>query len=288
MLTRVQVTSKVTLSHTFRVDEALTDAAAGVTVTVKRLDGTAVGAGSASAVSLGIYSFALPVSAVPDTWTVDWSGTFSGALVVVRDIVEHCGDFYFGLAEVRAEYSLAASKYPTATLAQKRIEVEMECDDITRRAFVPRFKRRLLDGSGTPELIVPDLYLRNCSAASVATYAGQTMTPLTASDLAALAAQPEGVIIRDDGQNWPEGHRNVIVEYTHGEDYAPETIRSGSKLRLRTVLDRAITGVPQRAISFTTPDGGIYRLSSPGKTTTGQPEVDGLYGRLAEPRVWIA
>ncbi len=289
MLTRVQQTTKVTVSHTFRVDGQLTDAAGAVTATVKRLDGTAVvGAGSVNHDSLGVYSVALPTSAVPDTWTLDWSGSLSGATVIVRDIVEIVGDFLFGTNEVRTEYNLAVNKYPDAMLVQKRIEVENECEDICRRAFVPRFKRRLLDGSGTDELIVPDLYLRTLRAASVAVYAGQTMTPLTTTDLAAVAAQPEGTLIRDDGQLWPLGHRNIIVEYEHGEDWAPETIRSGAKLRLRTVIDRPVTGVPQRAVSFTTQDGGIYRLSQPGKASTGQPEVDGLYGRLAEPRVWIA
>jgi hypothetical protein len=287
MLTRVQTTVKVTQSHTFRIDGQLQDAGGAVTATVKRLDGTAVVAGSANRDSQGVYSFALIPSAVPDTWTLDWSGSFAGATVIVRDIVEIVGDFLFGIDEVRTEFNLAA-KYTLGTLITKRIEVEQECEDICRRAFVPRFKRRLIDGSGTPEIIVPDLYLRTVRAASTAPYAGQTMTALDAASLAALAAEPHGVIIRDDGQVWPLGHRNVIVEYEHGEDYPPETIRTGAKLRLNSMKDRATSGIPQRAVQFTTTDGGIYRLSQPGRDTTGVPEVDAYYARQAEPRVWIA
>ena len=285
-LIRILKTTKVTLSHTFTVDETLTDAAGAVTVTVKRLDGTDAGSGTATHTTTGTYTYALTPAAQVDTWTVDWTGSIGGATVVARDIVEICGDFLFGLAEARTDLKLPPS-ITTAMMAAKRTEVEQTCERICRKAWVPRFTRLLVDGSGTTDLVVPHMYLRTVRAASVAPFAGQTFTALDAGALAALAAQPEGVIIRDDGAVWPAGHRNVIVEYEHGLDAPPEEIRSQAKLHFRSVLNRPNTGVPDRALSFTVADGGVYRLTLPGADSTGIPDVDAAYARNAEPKVWI-
>lgn len=287
-LLRVLVTTKVTMSHTFEVDGAPTDAAGAVTVTAKRLDGTTVASGSATHPETGRYTFPLPGQAQLDTLTVDWSGDVGGATVTVRDYVEIVGGFIFGLGEARIELGSEASKYSLETLAAKRIEVEQECERIRRQAQVPRFTRLLLDGSGTDELVVPDLELRALRAASVAERAGGTFVALTAGELAAVAPLRSGVLARDDGGKWPYGRRNVLVEYEYGLDMPGEGIRSAAKLRLRSRLTMNRSAIPDRALSFTTNEGGTYRLTTAGPRSTGQPDVDAEYLRDAHERVWIA
>lgn len=290
-LTRVLVTTKtVALTHTFRVAGEPTDSSTAPTVIVKRLDGTAV-PGSPFATShpgLGVYAFDLPASAVVDTWTLDWTGTLNGVVVVERDIVEHAGGFIVDIAAARRIPGLSAAKFAYVDLARKRAGVEDECELITGRAWVPRFKRYLLDGSGSSELVVPDMFLRSLRAAKVAPQAGGTFTDLSAGEVAATAALPEGVLTRDDGGIWPEGHRNVIVEYEHGMDYPPQEIAEAALLRLQSFAGRASSNIPARAISWTAGEGGIYRISTPSKDRTGIPEVDGAYSRYPNERVWIA
>jgi hypothetical protein len=287
-LLRVQVTAQQTLTQEFRVDGVLTDCAGNVTCTLKRLDGTTVNTATASHPGLGTYTYVLPAQALLDSLTLDWSGSLAGAAVVVRDYVEIVGGFYFGLDEAKTELGLNLTKYPYTTIARKRIETEQECEAITRQAWVPRFARYLLDGSGTDELVVPDMQLRVCRAAKVADRAGGTFTALTAGQVAAVAADESGVLIRDDGDTWPAGRANVIVEYEHGHDMPVEEIASAAKQRLRSRLGMTDTSVPYRAISFSAEAGGTYRLSTPGPRSTGMPDVDAAYLRHAHQKVWIA
>jgi hypothetical protein len=284
-LVRMIATTKVTLSHTFYADEVPTDAAGAVTATVKRLDGTDAGSGTATHTTTGTYTRDITGASL-DTFTVDWSGSVGGSNVVVRDFVELVGGFFFGTGEYRDEFKPAAT-WTATKLAQKRTEVEIECERICRRAFVPRFKRYLLDGSGDNDLVVPDMFLRTVRAASVADGPAGPFVALTSTQLAALAALDSGIITRTDDV-WPAGRRNVIVEIEHGMDYPPEDIRSSSKLRLRSILPRPSSGIPDRTLSYTTETGSTYRISLPTAEKTGIPDVDGTYEAYAEPKVWIS
>jgi hypothetical protein len=288
-LLRIPRTAQVTLSHTFYVDETATAPTGTLTATVKRLDGTSVaGSPFTYTVTGTTCSFALPGQANLDTLTVDWAGTVAGAVVTFRDIVEIVGGFYFGLKQVRDEFTLSPTTYPTAVLADRRVEVEQECDRICGQAWVPRFARYLVDGTGTDELPVPDMMLRTCRAASTAPYAGAGFTAFTAGQLSAVAAAPSGVLIRTDGGIWPYGRSNVIVEVEHGADSCPAEITSAAMRRLRSKLGAPKSNVPDRAISYTVADGGVYRLTTPGPRSTGIPDVDAAYQGGGHERVWIA
>lgn len=279
-LIRILRTSKVTLTHTFTVDEAATDAAGAVTVSVKRLDGTDAGSGTATHGATGVYTYALTPSVTVDTWTVDWSGSIAGATVVARDIVEIVGDFYFGLAEARSELQIPSTgvhAVTAATIAQKRTEVEQEAERICQVAFVPRFERQKLNGTGTAQLGTRRRFLRAVRAVTVAGVAWAS------PDVAALTFTDDGTITRPGGALWTAGAGNIIVEYEYGHDYPPEEIRTAAKLRLRSMLGRTSTGVPDRALSFITAEGGTYRVSTPARQKTGIPDVDGVYERYYRP-----
>jgi hypothetical protein len=273
-LVRILVTTEVTLTHTFYVDEVPTDLAAACTVTLKRLDGTTVASGSATHPGpAGVYTFPVPEQATVDLLTMDWSGTLAGAIVTVRDYVEVVGGFLFGLAEARQKHpSLAnTATYPSSLLASKRIEVEQECETICRRAFVPRFARETLSGNDTDRLPASHSELRTVRAASIAGVA------LTGTALTGLGVTDYGVIKRPGGAIWPAGTGNIVVEYEHGWGYPPADLSEATILRLRSRIAYTLSGIPDRAISFAVAEGGTFRLSMPSKQQTGVPDVDGVY-----------
>jgi hypothetical protein len=280
-LIRILVTTEVTLTHTFYVDETPTDASGAVTVIVKRLDGTTVTSGSATHPGpSGVYTFPIPEQAQVDTLTVDWSGTLAGAVVSVRDRVEVVGGFLFGLAEARTAHPGLANttEFPSTLLARKRIEVEQECERICRRAFVPRFNRVTLSGNDQDRLPIPNVdgrgsELRTVRAVSVGGVAW------SAPDVAAVGVTDFGVIKRPGGALWPAGTGNIIVEYEHGFDLPPSELSEAAILRLRSRIAMPSSGVPDRAVSFTVTEGGTFRLSMPSKERTGIPDVDAVYER---------
>lgn len=281
-LIRVLKTAAATLTRTFYVDETATDLADPPTVTVKRLDGTPVVTGTAvDAPGSGVYTYTLPggpAAPTSATWQLDelvvsWTGTLAGAVVTLTDIVEVVGGYFFGLAEARASDNTLNDpvKYPTALLADKRIEVEQECERICGRAFVPRFARATVDGAGTGTLLVPHRDVRAVRAVSI------DGTAVTGSALTAVKPTAAGTLERTDGARWPAGTRNVVVEVEHGLDAPPADLQNAAMRRLRSLLNATRSGIPDRASSFTVTDGGTYRLAMPGRHKTGIPDVDAVY-----------
>lgn len=292
-LIRVLRTAASTLTRSFYVEETATDAGGAVAVVVSRLDGSTVASGpAADAAGIGNYSFALPggpAAPASATWQLDllnvtWTGTFGSAVVTLTDQVEVVGGFYFGLAEGRASDASLASAltYPTEKLAAKRIEVEQECERVTGRAFVPRFRRILLSGSGRAELAVPDQDLRAVRAVSLSWSTGQALVPLTGSSLTNIVPTADGLLVRPFGEPWPRGSANVLVEYEYGLDHPPSAVVDKAMQHLRVLLNATRSGVPDRAYSYTVNDGGAvatYQLATPKRGSVGIPEIDAVYAR---------
>lgn len=283
MLTRVLRTAAAVLSHTFEVGEDPTDSTTTVTVTVKGPDGSTVASGNASHGTTGVYTYALAGQAALTELTVSWSATIATAAVVEVDQVEIVGGFFFSLREGRgSDASLSDdTKYPGVELAAKRIEVEEECEEICSRAFVPRYRRVVLDGSGSSDLILPDAEIRTIRSVTMAERFGQTAVALTAGQLAALAVRADGTLRRTDGLWWTAGDQNVVIEYEHGLDAPPRDLVTAALTRFRTRLNIGRSAVPDRASSFTSGDGGTYRLDLPAAFKTGIPEVDAVYSRYS-------
>jgi hypothetical protein len=276
-LIRILQTTQVTVSHTFKVDEQATDAAGTVTATLKRLDGTAYASGNATHGATGVYTFVVPPSALLDTLTLDWAGSVGGTAVTVRDFVEVVGGFYFDLATARIQLSLSGTDWPVSALADKRTQVEQECDAITYRSFVPRFTRVALSGNDTPYLGTPHGQLRTLRAVTVS---GTAWSP---ADVAAVGLG-EAMLVRDSGAIWPRGTRNIVAEYEYGEDYPPLEISDKAILRLRSTVSAGKSTVPERALSFSIADGGVYRISTPSRQRTGIPDIDAVYERYTRQR----
>lgn len=284
-LIRVAKGAAATLTHTFTVGESVTDSTTAVTVSGVDATGVTVFSGTASSAGAGTgrYTFTMAGQAALSAITVSWSGTIAGAAVTETDQVEIVGGFFFTLLEGRASDPVLAdaTRYPTDELAAVRTEVETECEWICLRAFVPRYRRVVLDGTGTTDLVLPDALVRTVRSASVAPRYGQAPTALTVAQLAAVAVVDDQSAIRTDGAVWTEGRRNVVVEYEYGGDAPPADLVRAAKIRFRSRLNIARTGIPDRATSFTSGDGGTYRLSMPDAFLTGIPEVDAAYGRYS-------
>lgn len=281
-LIRVARTAKAVLEHTFYVGEDPTDSTATVAVAVVDANGTTVTSGNATNVSTGVYEFVLPAQASLMEMTASWTAVIDSATVVEDDQVEIVGGFFFPLAAGRAQDSSLASnlKYTRRDLEITRTEVEQECERICAQAFVPRYRRVVLDGTGTRELLLPDPNVRRIVAVRVAPRVDGTFTALTSGQLAALVER-DRVLYRTDGNYWTEGLANVIVEYEHGLSAPPTDLVRAAKQRLRHRMNFEKTGVPDRAVSFQVADGGSYRLSMPSAYTTGIPDVDAVYERYS-------
>lgn len=293
-LTRVAKSAPATLTHTFVVGETPTDASAGVTVTITDANGAAVvTSASATHGTTGVYTYAMAGQAALARYTVAWTGTFSGSAVTETDYVEIVGGFFFNLADARnSDDSLKdASRFSTAMLASTRQEVEDEVEMICDRAFVPRYRRATLDGSGSPDLLLTDFRwaaegrsaadVRTIRSATVAPQVGQTFVALTTTELANLVVTADGLLRRVDGGIWTEGVQNVVVEFEYGLHAPSSDLVRAALVRLRDRLSIPLTGITERASSFTAVDGGTYRMDMPGAFKTGLPAVDAVYSRYS-------
>ena len=292
-LTRIQKDSAGTLAHTFTLDEAPTDSSTPVTYAVVDAAGASIVTGTAtsSGPGTGTYTFVLAAQAALKALTVSWTGTIGGSSTTQTTYAEVVGGFFFSLQQGRdSDESLDdVQRYPLADLVAARLEVEVECENICDLAFVPRYARVVLDGTGTHEILLqhPDRAYRSVAevrtvrSVSMASGPDGTFVAFTAGQLANLAPSDDGGLVRTSGDVFTEGRRNVIVEYEYGLDRPPSDLVREAKIRLRTVLNANKSGVPDRASSFTMAEGGTFRLDMPGPGKTGIPTVDAAYGRYS-------
>jgi len=297
---RVLRTAKASLTRTFFLDETPTGATGAVHVTITRLDGTAVeNADAAGPDGSQLYSYTFGGRDVLDELVVTWTATVGGdAIVLDQDRLEIVGGFFFGLAEGRNVDKVAlgnTTNFPTSDLILKRIEVEDECERICEQAFVPRFAREVLDGTGRADLRLKWPWTRVVRSIQLAPVYGAPYVAFTDAQLAATAPGDDGVLRLDAGLYWPTtgflwgavwpyGRRNIIVEYEHGLDCPTPDIARGSKIRFKSMLLQSKSSVPDRAERIAVTEMGTVLLASPTENTTGISEVDAAYARAPSPR----
>lgn len=293
-LTRVAKSAPATLAHTFVIGETPAAASAGVTVTITDANGTAViTSAAATPGTTGVYTYAMAGQAALARYTVAWTGTFSSSVVTETDYVEIVGGFFFNLMDARnSDDALKdAGRFSTAMLASSRQEVEDECEMICDRAFVPRYRRAVLDGNGTNAMLLTDAKwaaegrsaadIRTIRSVTMAPQVGQSFVPLTTLQLASLTVTADGLLQRVDGQIWTEGVQNIVIEYEYGLHAPSSDLVRMTLVRLRDRLAIPLSGVNERATSFTAVDGGTYRLDMPDAFKTGLPIVDAVYSRYS-------
>lgn len=266
------------LTASFRdQDGDLADPSGTVTVGIVSGDGsTVVAAGTATTnAGTGLRTVALPAASnlVPQLLTCSWTN----GTVTLTTTVEVVGGYYASTKQVRDSDDVLADtrKYPAATLVAARRSVEVEFEDYCRAAFVPRYRRVRLDGSGDEEQLLPDPYVRTVRSVRIYDTDGN-YTAFTAPELAAIQVNDSGIIYRTDGDTFDRGEQNIVVEYEHGLDQPPADLADAFMMRLRDVVNRAHRGVPDRASTFTSDVGGTYSLLVAGRggSITGIPDVD--------------
>lgn len=270
-----------TITATFTDQDGEPANASGtVTVRVQNAAGTDVlAAGSSTTTgSTGEYRRALTAvqTADLDVLTATWTdGGDASTTVTVHEIA---GAVYFTAAEARAADKAIDAKWTQAEVIAARRDVEDEFESICGVAFVPRYARARCSGRGTRQILLPDPKPRRLRSVWVYTDA-TTYTALTNAELAACHLDESGRITRTDGNWFPDGLENIVVEYEHGWDRPPAEIRRYAIKRLRQVLTESTSAVPSRATSFQVGDSGVFRLATAGKYTTGDPDIDGALAR---------
>lgn len=265
-----------TLSVQFRDQNGEAAAPGGtVTVDVTKADGTSlVSGGSTSGSSTAPRTYSLSAVATLEMLSAAWK---DGGTERATTRVEVVGGFYFSVAEVEAFDTSLGDITDGGTVEARarrvRDETERECERITGAAWVPRYTRVRLDGSGTRTLVLPDGMWNPRVVRSARLYTDATSyTALTVSEVDAIEPATRGVLTRLDGQIWPEGLGNVIVELEHGFDRPPEDLRHAAMMRFRSRwnLEKNSVGA-EFAASMQMPGGTRYDVPAGDSTPATMP-----------------
>jgi hypothetical protein len=261
------------------------EAVGDVTVEIRRYDGTEVTAGAPALVDGfdGTYAATLPEGATEDLDIL--TATWSDDAGTQRTTIEIVGGYYFSIYEARDVMSSIrdTAKWTDDMIVRARHEVEVECEQICKQAFVRRFATATLSGDGSTSILLPHhattLAVRSLSVAG---------TALTTEQLATVVADETGLVAYDGG--FRLGNRNVVVGYEHGWDSPPFDLKRAALSRLLDRLTMATSGLSSRTTTFSAAEGGTYQLAVAGRAgfETGNPDVDAVYGRYRVGSVVIA
>lgn len=230
-----------------------------VTVTVTRADGTAVvtDVGATASGETWTYALTSAQTADLDTLTATWTGPGGRKAISRHHIV---GGFYFTLSDLRSLSDMEdTSKYPNSVIREVRRRVEDTFEDATGVAWVPRHSTETIDLSGGVGLLsqVKVRRLRHIE--------GLTTVQVDAASVTS-AGRITGALLS----------KTALVGFEHGYDALPADLRDAALTFARAQLLGNRTGIPDRATTFTSAEGGTYRLATPGVGgwITGIPEVD--------------
>ena len=285
---RILAGSSATLSATMlNQDGVLDTAATAVTVSVVRSDGTVVlAAGTATTLSVGVASVSLTAAqtAALDVLTATWS---RAGTVVATTTVGVVGAFWATVQQIRESDPAIASnptRYPTPMVVGCRNAAEVLFESALGRAFVPRFHRAVLNGTGTDRQLLPTWDLRRLRSVTIDGVAW------SAPDLAAVPASTPGIAVRSDGGVWERGHQNVVAAWEHGADSPPDDLRNALLIWCRHRMNAASSAIPDRATSYVDgANGASFRIATPGVAgaITGVPECDEAIHRYRRTRAAI-
>jgi hypothetical protein len=254
-----------------------------VTVQVTRSDGTDVlPAGTAATVVGDEVTVALTAAhtAELDQLTATWTERDAAGNVVAtwQSAHEIVGGFFFSIAEARKSDPTLQdqTKYPATDILDTRAEVEDECESICERSFVPRFAKVTLTVAGSL-LVLPHVELRRIRSVSV------DGTAYTAEQVGALQFDSAGIVHLSARRG-----ARVTITYEHGWDAPTPRLKKVTFIRLRHLLNAKLSGIPDRATSFSVTEGGTYSLAQAGRKRTGIPDVDAVYERHSVGSVTVA
>ena len=264
-------------------DGTAAEASGTVTVGVAAADGVSVvSAGTATTHTGGTAVYTVALTAAQTSTLELLTATWTNGTSTWTTQHEIVGGFLFTVADARdADDALdtsAVNPFTDAQILAARAVLERRIEDICDRAFVPRYARLVLDGTGTRDLVLGVTEPRTLRSVRVLAAAGSsTSTSFTAGELAAVALYEDGTARRTDGGVWPEDRANIVVEVEHGLDAPPAALVDAALLHLRHHLTRSRTALLDRRTSYTDEAGGSYQFATAGPYATGIPEVDAVY-----------
>jgi hypothetical protein len=245
-----------------------------VTVDVTRADGTSVLTAGATTAIVDGPEVTVTVSATATAelgiLTAVWTDADGSTWTTTHEIV---GGFFFSIAEARASDKTLQdqTKYPAVDILAARAEVEQECEEICGQAFVPRYAAVAhTAASRGVVMVLPHVRLRRIRSVSV------DGTAYTAEQVEALQHDPAGVVYLTARRG-----ARVTIAYEHGWDSPPADLKRATLLRLRHRLNAKLSGIPDRAQTYSPEAGGTYSLVLPGRNRTGIPDVDAVYERYS-------
>ena len=250
-MNRIARGNSATISHIFYVDGIPTNPSPdAATVTITRDDGTVlVNAAAATEAGTGVVTYTLTPTqtALLDALTVSWTATFGGQSQTFIDIVEIVGGFLFTIAEARAVKPLDnTTAYTLQMIRDTRTLVEEALEDACGVAFVPRYKRETVMGTGSSRLVLSQPRVTAVRSISAIT------------DTTSIVVHTSGVIY------YPAGFARdtaYIVSYEHGHPSPPLPAKQAALALAKKFL---LSGpVDDRTTTMSTEDG-TYVLSTPG------------------------
>ena len=264
-------------------DGTAAEASGTVTVGVTAADGvTVVSAGTATTRTGGSSTYTAALTAAQTSTLELLTATWTNGTSTWTTLHEIVGGFLFSVADARAADdamgTFAANALTDAQILAARVVIERRVEDICDRAFVPRYARLILDGTGTRDIVLGVTEPRTLRSVRVLASAGSsTYSAFTATELASVALYPDGTARRTDGGVWVEDRANIVVEVEHGLDAPPADLADAALLHLRHHLTRSRAALLDRRTTFTDEAGGSYQLGTADLYSTGVPEVDAVY-----------
>ena len=224
--------------------------------------------------------------ALLDTYSLLWTAISSGTQMQWTTELETVGGFYFTLAQYRAqgkEFSDAAA----ADIRRLRTSVEQFIDDRCEQAFVSRGAREVVQGDGTPTLVVSNKPVTEIYSIAV-TEQGVT-TIWTTPEIGTLGEAPSGMLQlpgywagvwapgTEQPDTWPDG-ATIAIHYAYGLDH-PSAKMSRAAAYLARLEAFPDTRMPPNAVLQST-EFGNFRIATPDKDhPTGIPWIDELLDR---------
>jgi hypothetical protein len=236
------------------VDGVATDPSPdAATVTITRADGTALVTDAAAAdLGTGVFGYTLTPThtALLDTLTATWTYIRATYEEQVQTTVEVVGGFLFTISEFRALGGGYANttNYPASAVEDMRTTVEQALEDACDVAFVPRYTRETISGTGGTDVLLRWPKVRAFRSVSI-----------DDADVTSVVALREGLGYLSTG--WTFGRGNVVVAYEHGWDTPPMRIRRAALLLAKQWITPG--AADDRAINMSN-DTGTYALFQAG------------------------
>lgn len=272
-------------------DGILTAPTGSVSVVVKDVDDATVASGNASATATtGVYSYTLPTAVTGElgAYVAVSSCTVSGSTLTRTYEIDVVGDYLFEINELRdRDSSITEVSYPAEMVRDVREKVTQDLETAAQVAFSKRVKRAILNGDGSSSLLLPDVEVSEVLAVVVyGEDAGVDVgDDVTGTDLTDVEVdRTTGLMTRTDGQVFPAGSNNILVDYECGYDTVPGPIRAAA---LTLAIEYLVpSSMPARATSQST-DIGDFRISVANidlGRETGIPAVDAAIQRYGRTR----